>query len=66
MLLGGSEGALVTNLIVAQENFITASVALNVGGQYFINDVLYSIENNTPKKKKLLTQRKVLNNLQKR
>ncbi|MBO1916652.1 hypothetical protein J4727_18840 [Providencia rettgeri] len=65
MLLGGSEGALVTNLIVA-ENFITASVALNVGGQYFINDVLYSIENNTPKKKKLLTQRKVLNNLQKR
>ncbi|MCG9534977.1 alpha/beta hydrolase family protein [Providencia huaxiensis] len=49
VLLGGSEGALVTNLIVAQENFITASVALNVGGQYFINDVLYSIENNTPK-----------------
>lgn len=49
VLLGGSEGALVTNLIVAQENFITASVALNVGGQYFINDVLYSIKNNTPK-----------------
>ncbi|MEX6038682.1 hypothetical protein [Providencia hangzhouensis] len=41
VLLGGSEGALVTNLILTQENFITASVALNVGGQYFINDVLY-------------------------
>lgn len=48
ILLGGSEGALVTNLIVAKEDFITASIALNVGGQYFIDDVLYSIKNNTP------------------
>ncbi|GAB1437583.1 prolyl oligopeptidase family serine peptidase [Providencia sp.] len=48
ILLGGSEGALVTNLIVAKEDFITASIALNVGGQYFINDVLYSIKNDTP------------------
>lgn len=48
VLLGGSEGALVTHLIAAKGNFISASIALNVGGQYFIDDVLYSIKNNTP------------------
>ncbi|WP_353241723.1 alpha/beta hydrolase [Providencia sp.] len=49
VLLGGSEGALVTHLIAAKGDFISASIALNVGGQYFIDDVLYSIKNNTPK-----------------
>lgn len=48
VLLGGSEGALVTHLIAAKGDFISASIALNVGGQYFIDDVLYSIKNNTP------------------
>lgn len=48
VLLGGSEGAMITHLIVAKEHFITASIALNVGRQYFIDDVLYSIKNNTP------------------
>lgn len=48
VLLGGSEGAFVTHLIAAKGDFISASIALNVGGQYFIDDVLYSIKNNTP------------------
>lgn len=48
ILLGGSEGATVTNLIASKVDFITASVAINVGGQFFIDDVLYSIKNNTP------------------
>ncbi len=48
ILLGGSEGALVTNIIASKADFITASIALNVGGQFFIDDVIYSIQNNTP------------------
>ena len=48
ILLGGSEGAVVTNIIVSKVDYIKASIALNLGGRYFIDDVIYSIKNNTP------------------
>ena len=48
ILLGGSEGAVVTNIIASKVDYIQASIALNLGGQFFIDDVIYSIKNNTP------------------
>ncbi|ELX8378226.1 acyl-CoA thioester hydrolase/BAAT C-terminal domain-containing protein [Providencia vermicola] len=48
VLLGGSEGAVVTNLIVADTDMVHASISLNGGGAFFINDVLYSIEKTVP------------------
>ncbi len=50
ILLGGSEGAIVTNLIVAEKNtdFITAAIAMNGGGRFFIDDVIHSIRHQTP------------------
>lgn len=44
ILLGGSEGAVVVNLITSKEDFIDASIALNGGGRYFIDDVIYNIK----------------------
>ncbi|EOD6326376.1 acyl-CoA thioester hydrolase/BAAT C-terminal domain-containing protein [Providencia stuartii] len=48
ILLGGSEGAVVTNLIVSNTDMIQASISLNGGGQFFINDVIYNIEKTLP------------------
>ncbi|BBG58910.1 acyl-CoA thioester hydrolase/BAAT C-terminal domain-containing protein [Providencia rustigianii] len=48
VLLGGSEGAIVTNIIASKIDFIDASISLNGGGQYFIDDVIYSIKNSVP------------------
>lgn len=48
ILLGGSEGAVVVNLIASKVDFIYASIALNGGGRYFIDDVIYNIRNTTP------------------
>ncbi|MCC8379615.1 S9 family peptidase [Xenorhabdus sp. PB30.3] len=49
ILLGGSEGAIVTNLIVSEKNtdFITAAIAMNGGGRFFIDDVIRSIRHQT-------------------
>ncbi|WP_165392204.1 alpha/beta hydrolase family protein [Pseudomonas tructae] len=42
--IGGSEGAVVVNLLAAQQNYLDASIAFNGGGQWFIDDVLHSID----------------------
>ncbi|PHM33119.1 dienelactone hydrolase family protein [Xenorhabdus innexi] len=53
ILLGGSEGAIVTNLIVSEKNtdFISAAIAINGGGRFFIDDVIHSIRYQTPAEK---------------
>lgn len=48
VVLGGSEGAIVTNIIASRVNFIDAAISLNGGGQFFINDVIYSINKSLP------------------
>ena len=43
ILIGGSEGAVVANLLSAKLPFITATISFNGGGQKFIDDVIYNI-----------------------
>lgn len=49
VLIGGSEGATMVHLVVAKRNDINAAVALNGGGRFFLDDVLYNIRYTTPK-----------------
>ncbi|WP_323838064.1 hypothetical protein [Photorhabdus africana] len=44
IILGGSEGAVVANLITSQVNYIDRTVSLNGGGRYFSDDVIHSIK----------------------
>ncbi|UIP30404.1 alpha/beta hydrolase [Photobacterium sp. TLY01] len=44
VLLEGSEGALVANLLAAKSDKVTGVVALNGGGRFFIDDVLYNMQ----------------------
>lgn len=48
ILLGGSEGALVANMLATQSHLVDGVVALNAGGQFFLNDILHSIEAEVP------------------
>ncbi|REF28219.1 hypothetical protein BDD26_3098 [Xenorhabdus cabanillasii] len=48
ILIGGSEGALVTNMIVSDADFITAAISINGGGRFFIDNVIHSIRRETP------------------
>lgn len=48
ILLGGSEGALIANLISKARHDITATIAFNGGGRWFIDDVLHSINATVP------------------
>lgn len=48
VLVGGSEGATMVHLIIAQRKDIKAGIALNGGGRFFIDDVLYNIRHTTP------------------
>ncbi|QNF24029.1 prolyl oligopeptidase family serine peptidase [Aeromonas hydrophila] len=43
ILLGGSEGAVIANLVTADVDYIDATISFNGGGRWFINDVSYSI-----------------------
>ncbi len=43
IVLGGSEGAVVANLVSARVNDISATVSFNGGGRKFIDDVIHSI-----------------------
>lgn len=43
VLLGGSEGATIANLVAEKLDFIKASVAINGGGALFIDDVIFSM-----------------------
>ncbi|WP_324030344.1 alpha/beta hydrolase family protein [Aeromonas caviae] len=43
ILLGGSEGAVIANLVSADIDSIDATIAFNGGGRWFIDDVSHSI-----------------------
>lgn len=43
LLLGGSEGAVIANLMSADVDYIDATIAFNGGGRWFIDDVSHSI-----------------------
>ena len=43
ILLGGSEGAVIANLVSAEVDYIDATVTFNGGGRWFIDDVSHSI-----------------------
>jgi pimeloyl-ACP methyl ester carboxylesterase len=43
--LGGSEGAVVAHLLAARSPHITATIAFNGGGQWFMDDLLHSARN---------------------
>ncbi|PHM26167.1 acyl-CoA thioester hydrolase/BAAT C-terminal domain-containing protein [Xenorhabdus budapestensis] len=48
VLIGGNEGALVSNMIASNADFITAAISINGGGRFFIDDVIHSIRHETP------------------
>lgn len=41
--IGGSEGALVANMLSPRSKYISATVAFNGGGQWFVDDIAHSI-----------------------
>jgi pimeloyl-ACP methyl ester carboxylesterase len=43
IVLGGSEGAAVANMVAAKVDEVSATVAFNGGGRWFIDDVIHSI-----------------------
>lgn len=43
ILLGGSEGAVIANLVTTEVDYIDATIAFNGGGRWFIDDVSHSI-----------------------
>lgn len=43
ILLGGSEGAVIANLVSADIGYLDATIAFNGGGRWFIDDVSHSI-----------------------
>lgn len=43
ILLGGSEGAVIANLVTADVDYIDATIAFNGGARWFIDDVSHSI-----------------------
>ncbi|HHQ4757757.1 TPA: alpha/beta hydrolase family protein [Aeromonas hydrophila] len=43
ILLGGSEGAVIANLVTADVDYIDATIAFNGGGRWFIDDVSHGI-----------------------
>lgn len=51
--LGGSEGAVVAHLLAARLDRISATIAFNGGGRWFLDDVLHSIASapGTPREK---------------
>ncbi|MEI6896153.1 MAG: acyl-CoA thioester hydrolase/BAAT C-terminal domain-containing protein [Psychromonas sp.] len=48
VLVGGSEGAVIANILASQLSYIDSTVSLNGGGRRFIGDVLHSIEMQSP------------------
>ncbi|WP_237385694.1 alpha/beta hydrolase family protein [Xenorhabdus sp. Sc-CR9] len=46
ILLGGSEGAIISNLVTANSNVSDVTISINGGGRYFRDDVIYSVEKN--------------------
>ncbi|QTL97750.1 prolyl oligopeptidase family serine peptidase [Iocasia frigidifontis] len=44
IVMGGSEGAIVANIITAQADYIDATVVFGSGGRFFLDDLLYSMK----------------------
>lgn len=53
IIIGGSEGALVANMITAQADYINATVLFGGGGRFFLDDVLHSMKFNGLTKEEL-------------
>ena len=47
VVLGGSEGGLISNLVASRVDYLSASVSFNGGGRWFLNDVIHSIRSQT-------------------
>ena len=43
IVIGGSEGAFVANLLTSSVNYIDATISFNGGGRWFIDDVLHNM-----------------------
>lgn len=43
IVLGGSEGAVIANLLSASIDYVDATISFNGGGRWFIDDVLHNI-----------------------
>jgi dienelactone hydrolase len=48
VLVGGSEGAVIGNILASQLSYIDYTVSLNGGGRRFIDDILHSIKSQSP------------------
>jgi pimeloyl-ACP methyl ester carboxylesterase len=46
IIIGGSEGAVVANIITAQADYIDATVLFGGGGRFFLDDLLHGIKFN--------------------
>ena len=44
IVIGGSEGAFVANLLASSVNYIDATISFNGGGRWFVDDVLHSMK----------------------
>lgn len=47
-LIGDSEGAVVAALLSAQLDYVDATITMNGGGQYFLDDIYFFIEKSVP------------------
>lgn len=43
ILLGGSEGAVIANLVTSEVDYIDATISFSGGGRWFMDDILYNI-----------------------
>ncbi|MEH0090679.1 alpha/beta hydrolase [Vibrio alginolyticus] len=48
IVLGGSEGAVVAAMVASQVPSVDSLVSLNAGGRFFVDDVLYNMEQTMP------------------
>jgi len=48
IVVGGSEGAVITNLLVGQTPYISAAISFNGGGRWFLDDVVHNIRVTSP------------------
>ena len=48
IVLGGSEGATIAVMLASTTKFPDATIAINGGGRWFLDDVLYDIEHRSP------------------
>lgn len=44
VVIGGSEGALIANMLTSKVDFIDATIAFSGGGRWFIDDALHSMQ----------------------